>query len=519
MSKSLSIVYSKRTSEQDFGYLNLRIIENRKTRRKSLKIRLTDSQFRNYFNENKQRFRKNSNFPEGKKYNEIIEKAFAKYELEESKEEDNISFLKYFQRKINLINNQGSKIKKQVVFGKLEKFLKYNGESDLLFHKISPQLAENLFYYFKNNKDPKKLSKNTAIHYIKIIKSIINKAQKEHKYVFKYDPFSSLGLKKGPTSPKYLKVEDLVKLTDSEVVEQFIEDARNLFLFQIFANGMRISDALMLRFSNFDNGRLKYKMQKTGIELELPLNVYLCVLLSKFHPDLYSFNDSKQNEKIALSFNNKKDYMNIYELNREIDKFNSYNISKKPERNEFLKELFDEDAESIGKLIRYHGYNLDTSSTNFEYLKYLIDRKQKLNEEIDKHFLENFFKSLQDYETDKKDEFIFPFLDKELFKNNESELTEAQYKHLKHKTIVINRILKKLQKLANIKSNISTHVARHTFANLILTTGEANMFEISRLFGHSSLQITEIYLRQNFDSSRLDDLSIGVQGKFRSKNL
>jgi integrase len=519
MSKTVSIVYSKRSSEQDFGYLNLRIIENRKTRRKSLKIKLTDIQFKNYFNENKQRFRKNSNFPEGKKYNEVIEKALSKYEVEEFKEEENISFLKYFQRKINLINNHGSKIKKQVVLSKLEKFLKFNGKNDLQFNEITPQLAENLFYYFKNNKDPKKLSKNTAIHYIKIIKSIINKAQKERVFVYKYDPFSSLDLKKGPTSPKYLKVEDLVKLTDSEVEEQFIDRARNLFLFQVFANGMRISDALMLRFSNFNNGRLKYKMQKTGIELELPLNVYLCVLLSKFHTDLYSYNESKQNENIALSFNSKKGYMNMYELNSEIDKFNSFNISKKTKTNEFLKELFDEDAESMGQLIHYHGYDLDKTSADFEYLKYLIDRKQKLNEKIDEHFLENFLKSLNEYESDKINSFIFPFIDKELFKNNESELTEAQYKHIKNKTIVINRSLKKLQKLINIKSNISTHVARHTFANLILTTGEANMFEISRLFGHSSLQITEIYLRQNFDSNRLDDLSIGVQGKFRAKNL
>ncbi|RRO12329.1 tyrosine-type recombinase/integrase [Flavobacteriaceae bacterium 14752] len=519
MSKSVSIVYSKRSNEQDFGYLNLRIIENRKTQRKSLKIKLTDTQFKNYFNENKQRFRKNSNFPEGKKYNKKIEKALSEHEIEESNEKDNISFIKYFQRKINLINNHGTKIKKQVVLSKLEKFLKYSGKDDLMFNEITPTFTENLFYYLKNNKDPKKLSKNVAIHYIKIIKSIINKAKKERKYVFKYDPFSSLDLKKGPTSPKFLKVEDLVKLTDSEVEEQYIDRARNLFLFQVFANGMRISDALMLRFSNFNNGRLKYKMQKTGTELEFPLNVYLCVLLSKFHPDLFNYNDSKQNEKIALKFEGERDYMTIHELNEEIDRNHLIHFSKKPEQNEFLKKIIDEDLESEDKLIHYYGYNIDSTSENFEYLKYLIDRKQKLNEEIDKHFLENFFKSLQDYETDKKDEFIFPFLDKELFENNDSELTETQYKHLKHKTIVINRNLKKLQNLVNIKSNISTHVARHTFANLILTTGEANMFEISKLFGHSSLQITEIYLRQNFDSSRLDDLSIGVQGKFRSKNL
>ena len=519
MSKSVSIVYSKRSSEKDFGYLNLRIIENRKTRRKSLKIKLTDTQFKNYFNENTQRFRKNSNFQEGEKYNARIEKALSEYEVKESEENDDISFLKYFKRKINLTSNHGTKIKKQVVLNKLLKYLKYTGKDDLMFNDITPTYAENLFYYFKNKKDPKKLSKNVAIHYIKIIKSIINKAHKERVFVHKYDPFSSLDLKKGPTSPKYLKVEDLVRLTDSEVEEQYIDRARNLFLFQVFANGMRISDALMLRFSNFDNGRLKYKMQKTGTELEFPLNVYLCVLLSKFHPDLHKYDDSKENEKIALSFNEKKSYMNIHELNQEIDRFYFFNISKKPESNKLLKEVFDEDSESEGKLLHYYGYDLDKNSKNFEYLKYLIERKQKLNQKIDEHYLENFLKSLDVYELDKRNEFIFPFLEQNLFNDNKVELTEIQYKHLKNKTIVINRQLKELQELVNIKSNITTHVARHTFANLILSSGEANMFEISKLFGHSSLQITEIYLRQNFDSSRLDDLSIGVQGKFRSKNL
>ena len=260
-------------------------------------------------------------------------------------------------------------------------------------------------------------------------------------------------------------------------------------------------------------------MLKTGIELEFPLNVYLCVLLSKFHPDLHNYDVSKEIVDVALSFNGINDFMNIKELNQEIEKLTTFKISKKPERNKFLKELFDEDAESKGKLISYHGYNLDTSSKNFEYLKYLIERKQKLNQKIDEHYLENFLKSLDVYELDKRNEFIFPFLEQNLFNDNKVELTEIQYKHLKNKTIVINRQLKELQELVNIKSNITTHVARHTFANLILSSGEANMFEISKLFGHSSLQITEIYLRQNFDSSRLDDLSIGVQGKFRSKNL
>ncbi|PAT00958.1 hypothetical protein CI105_09190 [Candidatus Izimaplasma bacterium ZiA1] len=56
--------------------------------------------------------------------------------------------------------------------------------------------------------------------------------------------------------------------------------------------------------------------------------------------------------------------------------------------------------------------------------------------------------------------------------------------------------LKRLSKEANIKSNITPHMFRHTFATSLLEE-EINLMYIQELLGHSSLNTTQIYITIN----------------------
>jgi integrase len=96
-------------------------------------------------------------------------------------------------------------------------------------------------------------------------------------------------------------------------------------------------------------------------------------------------------------------------------------------------------------------------------------------------------------------------------------LNEKQYKYIKNKSIVYNRKLKLIQKQLDIETNLTSHVARHSFANFLLELGNVSIYDISNLMRHSSLQITEQYLRRNFDPKKLDDLNFTLQDKYRAR--
>lgn len=55
-----------------------------------------------------------------------------------------------------------------------------------------------------------------------------------------------------------------------------------------------------------------------------------------------------------------------------------------------------------------------------------------------------------------------------------------------------SKLLKQWTRSAGIRKRITFHVARHTFATLSLTYG-AELYTISKLLGHSSIRVTQIY--------------------------
>lgn len=61
-------------------------------------------------------------------------------------------------------------------------------------------------------------------------------------------------------------------------------------------------------------------------------------------------------------------------------------------------------------------------------------------------------------------------------------------------TAIINKHLKEIAKNKNvhIKKNLSTHVARHTFATRLISKG-ADLYTVSKLLGHKDIRTTQIY--------------------------
>lgn len=71
-----------------------------------------------------------------------------------------------------------------------------------------------------------------------------------------------------------------------------------------------------------------------------------------------------------------------------------------------------------------------------------------------------------------------------------------------HKILVqVNRDLKRVAELAAIDFNLSTYVARHSFATVLKNSG-VDIALISETLGHSDLSTTQIYL-DSFESEQV----------------
>jgi integrase len=95
--------------------------------------------------------------------------------------------------------------------------------------------------------------------------------------------------------------------------------------------------------------------------------------------------------------------------------------------------------------------------------------------------------------------FIFPFF------SDRFDYSDPMYLHnqLGAKTALVNKYLKEIAKKAKISKNITTHTARHSFADLARQKTD-NIYNLSKTLGHSSIKVTEAYLA-SFDQQAVDD--------------
>lgn len=102
----------------------------------------------------------------------------------------------------------------------------------------------------------------------------------------------------------------------------------------------------------------------------------------------------------------------------------------------------------------------------------------------------------------KPDDFIFPFLKNGLDVELILSSSKAKRKFLGGPTANINKGLKEVASMAGVTKNISTHIARHSFARHALKATH-DVYVVSKALGHSSLRVTEEYL-ESLDDGAVD---------------
>ena len=129
----------------------------------------------------------------------------------------------------------------------------------------------------------------------------------------------------------------------------------------------------------------------------------------------------------------------------------------------------------------------------------LIYQRQKTHGSINLQLSDRALQIISKYsDYQKKANYFFPIL------HHKRHITPMQkHNRVRKYCLHINQELKLLAKELNITANVTTYVARHSFATILKKSG-VNIGIISQALGHQDIKTTQIYLSK-FDNEQVDE--------------
>jgi site-specific recombinase XerD len=543
-------------SNHEVGYIYLRKTINRKVTYKSIGLPLIDKRV---WDETKQRVKKHKSV-NADDFNRALEDILTEERIlgGESpilrKDPETTSFLDYIKKTLksdNLKNKHGTRIKYHSVLRKLEGFLHSQKKEDLLFKEVTV----DFLYGFQSYMVETKMSQNSATHYLKVLQTFIVKSMKDRRLMITYNPFQNFNFEKKEVRLKEtLNDEDIKFLLTTSIPNPHLDIVRNMFLFQFFAGGMRVSDLLSLRFRNLTHGKLSYRMLKTGHPMEFQLSETLLEIIARsvsFQnlPGAFSREDplrielkNKQSEYALQS--KAKDLINkgnpfhlpsralktpppfcflekhhfahypVFPLNILKAPVEGYVLSMSlqelKETREEVRSYLDRRGRSRlgGGTLVGDGLYETTHPLLERFLELIVLRMESINDETYIYIREALHSLGTDPTT--KNNFVFKRLVEKEFitvidQDNFTNISQELYQKLHSAGVIYNRNLKELQTFLGIQKTLKTHLPRTSFTNIMMR-GKVNHRDISNTLGHSTISITDEYLKTGFTNEGVNSV-------------
>ena len=170
----------------------------------------------------------------------------------------------------------------------------------------------------RNRKEKKPLSDRTITNHLLIIRTIYNRAKTAGLVGNETYPFGGkdkINIKFGKTEKIGLNTDEINLLKQHQFLKQesHLHDSRNLWLTCFYFAGMRITDALLLKWSDFQNDRFYYTMSKNGEPGSLQIPAAVVAILQEYKAD-------EQRHDLVFPFlKNLENLDDRYELRRRIN--------------------------------------------------------------------------------------------------------------------------------------------------------------------------------------------------------
>ncbi|MGB3145555.1 MAG: site-specific integrase [Maribacter sp.] len=156
-------------------------------------------------------------------------------------------------------------------FGRLKKFKEFLGKDSLPFNKLDVTILKKFETHLLHRKN---LSPRTVVNYLILIRTIYNLAISESIVDRGLYPFGKGKMTiRIPESQKIgFTADEIQKLENAQGITEAQQKAIHIWLISFYFAGIRVGDVLQLKWSDFNDGRLLYRMNKNSklVSLKIP---------------------------------------------------------------------------------------------------------------------------------------------------------------------------------------------------------------------------------------------------------
>lgn len=139
--------------------------------------------------------------------------------------------------------------------------------NSLTFQDITPEF---LIKYEQHLREHHNNCTNTVSKDMKFLRKVFNDAIRSDVIGLEANPFRKYQIKQERTHRDYLTEEELLRVRDCDIAAgNKLALCRDMFIFAAYTGGLRISDVLQLRWSNFDGSHLHVVITKTGTQVSI----------------------------------------------------------------------------------------------------------------------------------------------------------------------------------------------------------------------------------------------------------
>ncbi|HWD86794.1 MAG TPA: site-specific integrase [Mucilaginibacter sp.] len=161
--------------------------------------------------------------------------------------------------------------------GRFKRLYDFAKNDNLTFNEITVEFLQRYRIYLKQCKKPrynentpeKPISDRTVTNYLISVRTIFNRAISAKlisKDIYPFGGKGNISIRLSGSSKIGLEEAEIKKLEQLDLSEysEIYHHARNIWLLEFYFAGMRVTDCLLLKWNDFQNGRLYYQMSKNG---------------------------------------------------------------------------------------------------------------------------------------------------------------------------------------------------------------------------------------------------------------
>ncbi|WP_028376060.1 site-specific integrase [Leeuwenhoekiella sp. MAR_2009_132] len=184
---------------------------------------------------------------------------------------DRFDFFSAVKIQLRRLEERGQFHQRDVVKSRMEKFKAFAKSDKLHFNEITVDLLKRFEAYLKNEIG---LAHRTTVNYMIAIRTIYNIAIGEKWAERNHYPFGRGGytIKFLESDKIGLNVEEVKLLENAKDLTSSQQHALNIWLISFYFAGIRVGDVLQLKWSDFIDNRLRYRMGKNQklVSLKIP---------------------------------------------------------------------------------------------------------------------------------------------------------------------------------------------------------------------------------------------------------